>query len=221
MKVGVILYHSNIKNLYKERWIKKSIGSMINQSFNNLTFYEVDYSDSNQSILEEYPIDKKFWSVKLDNYSYAMNFILEKAFCDGCDYVFNTNLDDYYHPDRVKLQLEKIEKFDILSTDFVYIEEEEDADKIIREMGISEYSDRINSELKINHNVIAHPSVCYNKNIWKNEEKYDPIKIPEEDLDLWKRLSEKNYRIGILPEVLLFYRIHNKQISKRRKENVY
>lgn len=216
MKVGVILYHSNIKNIYKERWIKKSIESMINQSFNKLTFYEVDYSGSNESILEQYDIEKKFWSVSLDNYAHAMNFIIDKSFEDGCDYLFNTNLDDYYHTDRVKIQLEKIENFDVLSTDFVYIEESGDNDdEITREMAISRYSDRISSELKIDHNVIAHPSVCYNKTFWEIGEKYDPTKTPEEDLDLWKRLSEGGHRIGILSDVLLFYRIHKNQSSTK------
>ena len=225
MKVGVIIYHSNIQKIYEDRWIKKSIESMINQSFSELTFYEVNYSGLNTSILNEYNINKKFWSVKLENYASAMNFIINEAFKDECDYVFNTNLDDYYHVDRIKLQLDLIDKYDILSTDFVYIQEFKnengEEDKITRLMGISKFSDKIGSELSKNHNVIAHPSVCYNKTFWESGEKYDISKTPEEDLDLWKRLINKNYRIGILPENLLYYRIHNKQISNRKVENVY
>ena len=112
MKVGVIIYHSNIQKIYEDRWIKKSIESMINQSFSELTFYEVNYSGLNTSILNEYNINKKFWSVKLENYASAMNFIINEAFKDECDYVFNTNLDDYYHVDRIKLQLDLIDKYD-------------------------------------------------------------------------------------------------------------
>ena len=37
-----------------------------------------------------------------------MNMIIDEAFNDGCDYVFNTNLDDYYHPTRIEKQIEKI-----------------------------------------------------------------------------------------------------------------
>jgi hypothetical protein len=44
MKKGVILFHSNIKNIYYDRWVSKSIQSMMSQSDNNFIFYEVNYN---------------------------------------------------------------------------------------------------------------------------------------------------------------------------------
>jgi hypothetical protein len=105
MKKGVILFHSNIKNIYYDRWISKSIQSMMNQSDNNFIFYEVNYNGDDYSVIpNDCKLEKKFWSKKLDNYADAMNFILNKAFEDNCDYVFNMNLDDFYHPNRFKEQ---------------------------------------------------------------------------------------------------------------------
>jgi hypothetical protein len=221
-KIGVIIFHKNILNIYDKKWIEKSVESMVNQSYNQLNFYEVNYGGDEYSVLENYDsLNKKFWSVNLKNYAEAMNFIIDKSFDDGCDYIFNTNLDDYYHVDRVKNQLESIGDLDVLSTDFVYISEIDGVDVQTKQMIMSHFSYRIKEELNNNHNVIAHPSICMAKSFWEKENNYDINKVPEEDLDLWKRSINNGYKFGILNQKLLFYRIHKTQISNRRKENVY
>jgi hypothetical protein len=228
MKKGVILFHSNIKNIYYDRWISKSIQSMMNQSDNNFIFYEVNYNGDDYSVIpNDCKLEKKFWSKKLDNYADAMNFILNKAFEDNCDYVFNMNLDDFYHEDRVliqtKIMLEK--KYDILSSNFYYIEETITnngyEDIITQVFNMTEFSS-INSEFKNGNNIIAHPSVCFSRKFWDdNKNRYNKNEIPEEDFKLWKESINNGYSFGITEEFLLFYRIHNKQISKRRLEDVY
>ena len=173
MKKGVIIFHSNIKDIYEYRWISKSIDSIINQSDNDFTFYEINYGGDNESVIPYYSnIEKKFWSIKLSNYAEAMNFILDKAFEDGCDYVFNTNLDDFYHPFRISKQIEMMkDDYDIISSDFCYIEEVEENglfdDKINSFMDIHQYGD-IRYNLEIKHNIIAHPAVCYSKRFWND-----------------------------------------------------
>jgi hypothetical protein len=219
MKKGVILYHSNIKNIYKERWVKKSIESMINQSDSDLHFYEINYGKENYSLLDNYNIRKKFWFKHMDNHAEAMNFILDEAFLDQCDIVFNVNLDDYYHKDRVKIQSKEIKdgNYDLVSSDFCYIKEDEnETDEIFHQMHIARYAESIKENLLANHNVIAHPCVCYNKKFWFNN-RYDTSRIPEEDLDLWKRSVVNGYRIKIVPDVLLYYRIHETQITAKNR----
>ena len=217
MKKGVILYHSNIKNIYKDRWIKKSIESMINQTDSDLYFYEVNYGKENYSLLQGYEIKKNFWFEEMKNYAEAMNFILDKAFLDNCDIVFNTNLDDYYHQDRVKIQTSQMKNgnYDVISSDFCYIRENKDGlDEIFHYMNIARYADFIKENLLVNHNVIAHPSVCYSKNFWIYNT-YDTTKVPEEDLDLWKRSILRGFRFKVIEDVLLYYRIHDKQVSSK------
>lgn len=222
MKKGVIIFHSNIKNIYDSRWILKSVNSMINQSDNNFVFYEINYGDDDHSVIPtNCNIQKKFWSIKLSNYAEAMNFILNKAFEDGCDYVFNTNLDDYYDSSRVSSQLEMMinNDYDILSSDFCYIKEKIENNDVFDEitmfMDIHKYGE-IKENLKISHNIIAHPSVCYNKRFWCDlNNRYDVTKIPKEDMDLWKRSIERGYKFGIHKNILLYYRIHSNQVSKK------
>lgn len=223
MKKGVIIFHSNINNIYDSRWISKSVDSMINQTDNDFTFYEINYGGDDKSVIPiNNNIQKKFWSIKLSNYAEAMNFILNKSFEDGCDYVFNTNLDDYYDASRISLQLEKIinDDCDVLSCDFCYIKEkiqnENSFDNIEMFMNVHKNGE-IRKNLRMSHNVIAHPGVCYNKRFWSDlNNRYDVSKIPEEDMDLWKRSIERGYKFGIHENVLLYYRIHDNQVSKKK-----
>lgn len=218
MKCGVIIYHSNINSLYKKRWIDACLNSIVNQTYKNFCFYEINYSGLGESVLSEINSHKKFfWNVKLINYADAMNFILDKAF-DECDFVFNINLDDYYRTDRFEIQLKYLnDGYDIVSSDFVYIEENNDVDNIKLFMNIKrniKNHNDIGINLNDRHNVIAHPCVAYNKKFWiDSNNRYDISKVPVEDLDLWIKLFNNNYKFYICDENLLYYRIHSKQSS--------
>jgi hypothetical protein len=141
-----------------------------------------------------------------------MNFIIGKAFEDGCDFVFNTNLDDYYDSKRIEKQLEKLkEGYDIVSSDFCYIEEINGEDRVTFYKNIKSNTD-IKLNLDRNHNVIAHPVVAYSKRFWDNN-RYLPQEIPLEDLNLWKRSFNSGFKFYIMDDVLLFYRLHGNQVT--------
>ena len=209
MKLGVVFYHKNLEKIYKKEWIDECIESIENQSIKNLFFYEIDYGDTDKNVTGS----DNFYSIPKENYADAMNFIISKAFEDGCDYVFNTNLDDKYSSDRIEKQIEYLELgYDIVSSDIMYINEE---GGFKLNLVLSQHNNNIKNELDSNHNVISHPSVAYSRNFWENN-KYDITKTPEEDLDLWKRASGENYKFYIIPEFLLTYRIHENQVSTKK-----
>jgi hypothetical protein len=215
MKIAVILFHSNIKRLYKQRWIDTCLDSIIHQTYNDFIFYEINYGGDDYSVLEnrKYEQKLKFWNLKKNNHAEAMNFLFDRVSEDDCDLVFNINLDDFYDLRRFEIQIDFAKQgYDITSSDFSYIQEIDDFnDNLLFDMNMSDYED-INFTLKNNDNIIAHPCVCYSKNFIKNN-RYDSNKIPEEDWDLWKRTCDK-YKFTIINEVLLYYRRHSKQISK-------
>lgn len=219
MKVGVIFFHKNIKKLYKERWINKSISSMLNQTHNDFYIFEVNYGNDNYSIFSE-PAYKDiknevfFFNEDLPNYACAMNFILKKA-AEKCDYIFNTNLDDYYSLDRIEKQLLVLKKgYDIVSSDFCYISEKGDEDIITLHKNIINQGS-IKENLKVNHNIIAHPVVAYSNKFCINNN-YEVDQTPKEDMLLWKKTIEEGFRFFIYPEELLFYRIHENQVSNTK-----
>lgn len=209
MKVGVIFYHKNITKLYPQNWIDQCVNSILYQSYDDFVIYELNYGDDQFKICKKYDIDKEyhFYNDKFDNHAEAMNFLLKKAIHDGCDAIFNTNMDDNYHVDRFKMQLEYIRNgYDIISSNFIHIDEN---NKEIRKMNFSK--ENISKNLKINHNIIAHPVVCYSKR-YIEANLYNPMEIPYEDMLLWKRTCDK-YKFHICDEYLLNYRIHTNQVS--------
>jgi len=212
MRQAVIFFHSNALSIYKKEWIDKCVDSIRNQSMKEFEVYEIDYSGNGQSLCKIEGHKYHFTSKKFDNHIQAMNFIISKAFKAGCDVVFNTNIDDYFHPLRFEKQLKLIRSgFDIVSSNFHYINDS----GIIRNMDMVRHGS-IKRNLDKNHNVIAHPCIAISRKFWDRKFRYNETLIGKEDLDLWKRTIEGS-NFYILPDYLLFYRIHENQITKEYK----
>jgi hypothetical protein len=218
MKVAVIFFHKNINSIYKKKWVDKCVNSIYKQTYNDFFVYEINYGNEDFSVVKDFDFKNKFfYKEELENYAEAMNYIITKAFEDGCNYVFNTNLDDFYDEKRIEKQLKILQNgFDVVSSDFCYIEDVDGVDKIKHHMKIKQYGD-IELNLNKNHNVIAHPSVAINKRFWDNN-RYDITKTPSEDLHLWKESIKKGFKFFIHDEELLFYRIHNNQVSSNKQK---
>jgi hypothetical protein len=210
MKIGVVFFHKEIDKIYKKEWYESCINSIKNQTFSEFDIYEIDYGASNTNLTGT----SKFFSEEKINYADAMNFIISKSFDDGCDYVFNTNLDDYYTNNRIESQISFLKQgYDLVSSDFRYIDENGNHKW---DMIHSGFNQSIKENLDANHNIIAHPSVAYSRFFWENN-KYDPSQTPIEDLHLWKKSISNGFKFFIVPEILLTYRIHQQQVSNKNK----
>lgn len=217
-KIGVIFYHKNILKIYYPHWVKKSVESILDQRGFDFKIYEVNYGGEDYSVLSETNSSREsvFYSEEFENHAQAMNYILDKAFGDGCDYVFNTNLDDYYSGDRIQKQMEFLDQgFDLVSSNFCYIEGDGNHDSVLKYMTMSDGD--IQTHFNKNNNVVAHPSVAYSKRFW-SQNRYIDTEIPEEDFSLWKRALSNGFSIKIVPEYLLFYRLHSSQITGNNEE---
>jgi hypothetical protein len=107
-KVAVIFFHKNIYDLYDKRWIDKSVQSILSQKYDEFDIYEINYGNSPQSIFENTDISMhkyNFYTKNYETHTEAMIFLLNEAFKNDYDIVFNTNLDDYYHNHRFIYQL--------------------------------------------------------------------------------------------------------------------
>jgi hypothetical protein len=213
MKIGVVFFHRNLEKIYPSKWIDECIESIKNQTYKDLIYYEIDYGGSHKNLTG----CENFYSLERKNYADAMNFIITKAFDDGCDFVFNTNMDDISELNRIEKQIECLSLgYDIVASDFSYIDE--NGNKKLN-MLTSIHNGEIKNQLDNGHNVIAHPSVGYSRNFWTGN-KYDTSKVPEEDLDLWRRSINDGYTFYIVPEILLKYRIHGNQASVGRPDTI-
>ena len=149
----------------------------------------------------------------MPTHAHAHNFLLDKVFSEGYDCAFNTNVDDWYALNRFNVMLPYIARgYDVVSSNFYRVDKFEEV--------IQPYTfHNLNPEreaLKRNHNIIAHPVVCYSRSFWQGCDKLKPKEIPADDFELWKRSYKRGCRFFICPEYLLFQRVHDNNISKRK-----
>ena len=210
MKSAVIFYHKNIKSIYNIEWINECIDSIKNQSYQEFDVFELNYGEDNIQYCNNIKIPYLYYNIPFINHIDAMNFIISEIFNKGYDVIFNINMDDHYHEKRFEKQIEKIkEGYQLVSSNFYYVS---DHKNIIYDMNMTSYKD-IGENLNRNHNVIAHPVVCIHKSFWDEDLHYKNL-LGFEDLDLWQRAYHKGKKMIILNDYLLYYRIHQNQITK-------
>lgn len=203
MKVVMLVYHKNVFNVYKKHWIDNFVHSVLNQTYKDFTVYEMNYGGGEERLFE----DSVFESKELPTFVHAMNYLIEKALDDGADAIANSNCDDTMSLDRLEIQLPFIENgYDVVSSNFCLVRD----DSIIKFHRFDKLD--LKHELSINHNIIAHPSCIYSRHYLLNN-KYEPDLIPLEDLILWQRTVD-NYRFKIVPENLLFHRLHDNSVCQ-------
>lgn len=66
-------------------------------------------------------------------------------------------------------------------------------------------------------NPVLHPGIIARAEVIR-ELKYDPNFTCTEDMELWTRFVMAGYKIGILPDYLMLYRLHDKQITQTTLE---
>lgn len=221
MKIAVIFFHSNILNLYKKRWILESVNSILNQTYIDFDIVEVNYGGDNFSLKELCDFSKHkhyYYSEKMKNNIHAQQFLFDKC-KDNYDIIFNTNLDDISYPQRFEkeLNLYKSGNYDVVYTDIEYIRDVNDKDEVFLDLNLRKYKEQKDmiEQVLNNHNVIANPTVSYTgKFLQENRLDVNIYRTDQEDFDLWKRTINK-YKFGIVPEILLKYRIHENQISNK------
>ena len=236
MKTAVIIFHKNIKKLYKQSWIDTCVKSVLEQSYNDFNIFEINYGNEDYSVFEGHDIKlrKHYFFKKLyPTHIEAMTFLLNKCFIsENYDIVFNTNLDDYYHKERFAEQVKCLKSgFDLCSTLWSYFKEEDGEEKItleftLRKLGLKGniYADSnlVKKQLNKKNNVINHSGVAYTRKFWVDKDKngiknkYREDK-PFEDLTLWTRSANSGSKLTVINKDLIKYRLHENQIGNANK----
>ena len=204
-KICVIIFHKNV-NQYPAEWVKECIDSIRNQTYQNFKVLEIDYGGTGIQIYT----GSIFESKSFPTHTHAHNYLCDKAFSEGYDYVANVNLDDVYSPNRLEKQLPYMQQgYDIISSNFYNINENGE----VRQQKRFHDKDP-QAEANNNHNIICHPVVCYSKHFWTTGTRLNPDEIPVDDFNLWKR-SYGKYRFVIAPQFLAYYRVHHLKVCNR------
>lgn len=203
LKTIMLVYHKNVFSVYKEQWLNDFVFSVLHQTYVEFQIYEMNYAGGKERLFA----NSTFFSEPLPTFVHAMNYLIEKALNDGADVIANSNCDDTMSLDRLEVQLPFIENgYDVVSSNFCLVRE----DAIIKFHKFDKLD--LKHELSLNHNIIGHPSCVYSRHFLLNN-KYEPDLIPLEDLILWQRTVD-NYRFKIVPENLLFHRLHENSVCQ-------
>lgn len=202
-KIALLCYHSNAQVLYKEEWINAYRDSILFQTHKYFSIFEHNYDGGLFRIFE----NSYFESVKMPTFVHALNYLLDKCFSSGYDFIYNSNADDINSFNRIEIQLPYLEEgFDIVSSNFALLQD----DSIVKYHKFHNLN--IAHELSKNHNPICHPVVGYSKKFIMNN-RYIPEQQPKEDMMLWQR-TINDYKFIILEENLLYHRIHNNAVCR-------
>jgi hypothetical protein len=198
MKSALVCFHKNLKR-YPKEWILLYKNSIINQTYKNFDIFELNYGGDDVRIFE----GSNFISLPLKDHAQAHNYLLNMCFYLGYDIVFNTNIDDIYPSDRIKIQIQNFDpSFAIISGNYVSFTESSPGIHSTKFDSL-----KIEEEFSKNHNIIVHPACAYSRKFLEYDEFLISEEIPSDDFQMWKRMLKKGAKFKILPDILLYYRI--------------
>jgi glycosyltransferase involved in cell wall biosynthesis len=197
-----------------ELYIQEAVDSILNQTFTDFEFLIIDdaSSDSTVSLIKKYNDPRIQLIEKPINTGYTNSLNLGLQLAKG-KYIARMDGDDISLLERFAKQVAFLEAnpavilcgtwYSIIGSDrIVKVPESHDAIKVALLKG----------------NCLAHPSVMIRKrSLEVFSTVYDVSKEPAEDYDLWVRLVMEG-KLYNLQEVLLDYRTHSNQVTKKHSD---
>lgn len=214
---------SVLMSVYNEKicWIEEAIQSILKQTYKNIEFIIVidnPFLDEEiKTYLEKIKNKDKrirlIWNEKNIGLAESLNRGLKYA---KGEYIARMDADDISLENRLEMQMNFLQdnKHDMVATNKINIDEE--GNVISKDPPIVKNPNKM---LKYG-NMIVHSSVLVKTNVIKALNGYRGF-INSEDYDLWLRLNECGYSIGIMNEALLLYRIRQNSASVERELEQY
>ncbi len=203
-----------------EKYIGKSIDSILNQTYGDFEFIIINdgSGDRTKEIILSYSDDRIVYLENEINSGIVVTLNKGLEYATG-EYIARMDADDIAVAERLEKQIEFMEKnrdVGVLGTGICIFGE-----------NINEHArvfttnpEQLKAELIFN-SCIAHPTVMIRSRILKNNGlRYDMKYAGAEDYNLWWKIAKVS-RIATLPDILVRYRIHSSQITKKKDEKYY
>ena len=209
-KVSIIMstYNDN-------QYIRQAIESILNQTYKDFEFIIIDdaSTDDTIEIIKSYKDERINLIINSVNQGLTKNLNKALRVASG-EYIARMDGDDVSFPDRLEKQVNYLDKHRD-----VYL-----IGTAIRNIGASDLYWKLpddSEDLRVRmllHPVFAHPSFMFRKEIVDEGLCYDESFRTAQDYDFASRVA-RNHKIGRLQQVLLNYRVHEKQISNTSSKN--
>lgn len=211
---------SLIMSVYNgEDYLEETIESVLRQTFTEWELIIINdcSTDSTANILAKYAEQDARVQVHTNEVNLRLPSSLNKAmsFAQG-KYIARMDADDICMPDRLEKQyafMETHPEVDLSSCRFMTIK-----NGVVSSGGCGGKNDvaSIKAMLLVT-NPILHPGIIAKAEVIR-ELGYDKTFTCTEDMELWTRFIMAGYQVEILPEYLMIYRLHDKQITKTTLE---
>lgn len=203
----------------KEKWVKSSIESIINQTYSNLEIIVVldnPHNDSIAKVLEYYEeADNRVKVIRNEeNMGLAMSLNRGIMSSKGA-YIARMDADDISVPKRIEKQIALLEEenLDLVFGNCTFIDE--DGCIIGAKSPIPTRNELIRKLLPYG-NVVVHPTVIMRRAALDITGLYRNFKTSQ-DYDLWLRFLSSGLKLGAVNESLLYYRIRKNSISSTKR----
>lgn len=199
----------------KETFLREAVESILAQTYQNFEFLIIDdgSGQSTKQVLRSYK-DSRISIIsqeKNQGVTKCLNTGLSQA---NGSYIARMDSDDVALPHRFEKQLAFMEKNKTAAAcggiARIYGKNELAGTSLIRDKEVR----RI--RLSLYNEGIVHPTAFIRKSALGGM-KYDESFLKAQDYELWTRLIERG-NIEILPEIVLLYRVHDGQISRKMKK---
>ena len=203
VKVSVIIPTYN-----REKYIRDAIDSVLSQTYRNFEIVVADdgSTDNTVKILKEYGDKIRWKSQKNRGPASAKKFGTSMA---KGEYLAYLDSDDMYLPDKLKLQVDYLDKHP--EAGLVYC----NYYRINGTGRITELISRPKNLLLIQENYVPTSGVMCRRECIDTLRGFDENLGSNYDWDMWLRISEK-YPIHCIPKPLFKYRVHGESISLTR-----
>jgi glycosyltransferase involved in cell wall biosynthesis len=185
---GIEFISESIPSILQQKYDKWELLIGINGHPQNSEIYKIAklFEDNNKiRIFDFYNIKGK---------SNTLNELIKHC---KYNYIALLDVDDVWHPQKLEIQSQLLNKFDIIGSACMWIGDRPGVVPQIPTGDISNFDFSIVNPI-INSSVLIKKELCLWNNIW------DGI----EDYDLWLRLRKLNKKFFNFKEILVYHRIH-------------
>lgn len=211
---------SVIMSVYNgEEYLSEAIDSVLAQSFTDFELIIINdcSTDRTGEILDRYASIDARVKVHTNEVNLRLPSSLNKAISlsEG-KYIARMDADDICLPDRLEKQyafMEENPDVALSSCRFMTLK-----NGVISSGGCGGKTDHESIKaLLLVTNPILHPGIIAKADVIR-ELGYDKSFTCTEDMELWSRFVMGNHKIELLPEYLMIYRLHDKQITETTRE---
>lgn len=209
---------SVVMSIYKEEleWVKQAVDSILNQTYKELEFIIVVDNPQIDSRTKDYLEDlSKNKSVRIlfneQNVGLACSLNRGIEVSSG-SLIARMDADDIAFKNRIETEVKYLinNHVDVVSCRCIHINEA--GEQISKSSKIPVNPENL---LRIG-NCVLHPGALIKKNALANVNGYRNFK-QSQDYDLWLRMLDNGYKINIINENLMYYRVRQENISNKYK----